>query len=466
MGDDLAAKREEERLMRAFGGAKSPRVFKPAAPAASAPAVAAKPAATVAAAPAAAPAVASAAAKPAADPAAAASGAAAKPAGIPARPGPAFPKGKPAAVVVATTAPPTLKQGALETAQVAPTNLGGGGNVYTSAKIPTLRGRKDVARGLQIWQGKMLDDDSKLRLAQDGHYTGLEQLLQHNALDVRNLAKEAVLQLETAPDTGDIGTFTAEKLSPLVKLFTTTDNILVRQLALWDLATMASVPESRKAIAEKFGLDVAVKLVTDPETEIAAAACTLLGNLSQDEAFRAPIFKEEALNFVMALGKDRKDPKAICAVSFALGNFSLDEMHARRVVEAGGLTWVLQQLSSGDPEILRTAWGAISTLAKYDFARQEINNANGIKSLVHILKTTKDDLTFQYATQAAVNLCLDRHRRALHPGDRPPRPRARQRRLVRPAVPQDRPGQEAHALGLRRAAARREQLPQHRQGQP
>jgi hypothetical protein len=26
----------------------------------------------------------------------------------------------------------------------------------------------------------------------------LEQLLQHNALDVRNLAKEAVLQLETA----------------------------------------------------------------------------------------------------------------------------------------------------------------------------------------------------------------------------------------------------------------------------
>lgn len=74
--------------------------------------------------------------------------------------------------------------------------------------------------------------------------------MQHNALDVRNLAKEAVLQLETArtnllvgivslnlfvAGSGEIGTFTAEKLSPLVKLFTSTDNILVRQLALWDL---------------------------------------------------------------------------------------------------------------------------------------------------------------------------------------------------------------------------------------
>lgn len=225
MGDDLAAKREEERLMRAFTGAKSPRSFapKPAAatspapaavtqPAAAAPKSWAKPAPAVAkpaadvsvavsspasgssagivvaarsppGAAAAAPAPAAAAAAPAPvvvaapAPAAAPSPAVAAPPGsgggaavtstIPARPGPSFPKGKPAAVAVAATAPPTLKQGALETAQVAPTNLGGGSsNVYTSARIPTLRGRKDVQRGVQIWQGKMLEDESKLRLAQ------------------------------------------------------------------------------------------------------------------------------------------------------------------------------------------------------------------------------------------------------------------------------------------------------------
>ena len=45
---------------------------------------------------------------------------------------------------------------------------------------------------------------------------------------------------------------------------------------------MAAVLESRQPIVDKLGIDTVVRLLSDPETEIAAAAATLLGNLAQD----------------------------------------------------------------------------------------------------------------------------------------------------------------------------------------
>lgn len=36
-------------------------------------------------------------------------------------------------------------------------------------------------------------------------------------------------------DSNEIGTFITDRLTPMVSLYTLTDNIAVRQLALWDL---------------------------------------------------------------------------------------------------------------------------------------------------------------------------------------------------------------------------------------
>ena len=132
---DLAAKREEERLARAFAGAKSPR------------SIAVKPAAAAA-------------PKPAAKPAAAKSAGPAKPA----------PK------------------------QLLPVNGAGTAKDYTSARNSTLRGRRNAQAG--GFTGKVVEDDRKLKMAIDGGYSGLEQLLQHGSQDVRNMARDAVMNLE------------------------------------------------------------------------------------------------------------------------------------------------------------------------------------------------------------------------------------------------------------------------------
>lgn len=43
-------------------------------------------------------------------------------------------------------------------------------------------------------------------------------------------------------DSNEIGTFIADRLAPLVSLYTATDNIGVRQLALWDLCAPTAPP--------------------------------------------------------------------------------------------------------------------------------------------------------------------------------------------------------------------------------
>lgn len=146
MGDDLAAKREEERLARAFAGAKSPRVI--VSPrSAVAPVAAPAPKAVV----------------------------------------PAKPAAKPAATASVTPAKPAPKQ-------LMPVNGAGTAKDYTSARNNTLRGRRNLQPG--GFQGKVVEDDRKLKMAIDGGYTGLEQLLQHGSVDVRNMARDAVLNLE------------------------------------------------------------------------------------------------------------------------------------------------------------------------------------------------------------------------------------------------------------------------------
>lgn len=139
---DLAAKREEERLARAFAGAKSPRsiAVKPAA------AAAPKPAAT-----------------------------------------PAVTAAKPAAAKSAGPAKPAPKQ-------LLPVNGAGTAKDYTSARNSTLRGRRTAQPG--GFTGKVVEDDRKLKMAIDGGYSGLEQLLQHGSQDVRNMARDAVMNLE------------------------------------------------------------------------------------------------------------------------------------------------------------------------------------------------------------------------------------------------------------------------------
>jgi hypothetical protein len=46
---------------------------------------------------------------------------------------------------------------------------------------------------------------------------------------------------------------------------------------------MASVQEARPALTERLGIDFVVKQLADPETEIVAAAATLLGNLAHQD---------------------------------------------------------------------------------------------------------------------------------------------------------------------------------------
>lgn len=49
---------------------------------------------------------------------------------------------------------------------------------------------------------------------------------------------------------------------------------------------MAAVQESRPALSEKLGIDFVVKQLDDPETEIVAAAATLLGNLAHEDGMK------------------------------------------------------------------------------------------------------------------------------------------------------------------------------------
>lgn len=147
---DLAAKREEERLARAFSGAKSPRVI--VSPRSPAPGAAPAPAPKVF--------------------------GAAKPAAVVAKPG---------AVSAATPAKPAPKQ-------LVPVKGAGTIKDYTSARNNTLRGRRNIQPG--GFQGKVVEDDRKLKMALDGGYTGLEQLIQHSSQDVRNMARDAIMNLE------------------------------------------------------------------------------------------------------------------------------------------------------------------------------------------------------------------------------------------------------------------------------
>ena len=146
---DLAAKREEERLARAFAGAKSPRII--VSPRSAAPAPAPAPKAAV---------------KPAA------------------------PAAKPAVTAAAAAGPakPAPKQ-------LLPVTGAGTAKDYTSARNSTLRGRRNIQPG--GFQGKVVEDDRKLKMALDGGYSGLEQLIQHQSQDVRNMARDAIMNLES-----------------------------------------------------------------------------------------------------------------------------------------------------------------------------------------------------------------------------------------------------------------------------
>lgn len=46
---------------------------------------------------------------------------------------------------------------------------------------------------------------------------------------------------------------------------------------------MAAVSEARPALSEKLGIDFVIKQLNDPDTEIVAAAATLLGNLAHQD---------------------------------------------------------------------------------------------------------------------------------------------------------------------------------------
>jgi len=308
--------------------------------------------------------------------------------------------------------PVTLRAAAMESSKLAPELLGAGGRPVVQM-IPTLRNKKAVSNMLEVWKGKMTENKAQADLAEAGGYFGLLELLDHSLIGVKNQALEAMLGLvrvDTTKD-GPIGIIDPEKVIPLNKLLFQAHDPIVKEKTLWDIATMASIPQCRRALAEKIGMDAAVKFLRNDDAELRAAAATFLANMAYTDEYKNFMLRNEDVitQLVKAQRGFEPTPKVICSIAFAFSVFGAQENGALEIADKGGLECLkpLLKYTPPDNDIIRTAVGAFAALSAHDALQSRLNSLNLMQEVIDILKTNDDDFTLQLVTQIVLNLTRD-----------------------------------------------------------
>nr|XP_043626459.1 kinesin-like protein KIN-UB [Erigeron canadensis] len=152
-------------------------------------------------------------------------------------------------------------------------------------------------------------------------------------------------------------------------------------------------------IHEQVGLQKILSLLESEDSNVRLHAVKVVANLAAEDANQERIVEAGGLTSLLELLRSRNFDETICRIAAgAIANLAMNETNQELIVVQGGISLLaMTAVDAEDPQTLRMIAGAIANLCGNDKLQTRLQSEGGIKALLGMVRSRHPDVLSQVA---------------------------------------------------------------------
>ncbi|XP_071709610.1 kinesin-like protein KIN-UA [Rutidosis leptorrhynchoides] len=152
-------------------------------------------------------------------------------------------------------------------------------------------------------------------------------------------------------------------------------------------------------IHEQVGLQRILSLLESEDPNVRLHAVKVVANLAAEDANQERIVEAGGLTSLLELLRSRSFDETICRIAAgAIANLAMNETNQELIVVQGGISLLaITAVDAEDPQTLRMIAGAIANLCGNDKLQTRLHSEGGIKALLEMVRSRHPDVLSQVA---------------------------------------------------------------------
>eukprot|EP00252_Welwitschia_mirabilis_P017390 TRINITY_DN3852_c0_g1_i1.p1 TRINITY_DN3852_c0_g1~~TRINITY_DN3852_c0_g1_i1.p1 ORF type:complete len:928 (-),score=212.14 TRINITY_DN3852_c0_g1_i1:531-3314(-) len=149
---------------------------------------------------------------------------------------------------------------------------------------------------------------------------------------------------------------------------------------------------------EQVGLQKILSLLESEDIDVRVHAVKVVANLAAEEANQEKIVEAGGLSSLLNLLRSSEDETIRRVAAGAIANLAMNETNQELIMNQGGISLLSRTAEeAGDPQTLRMVAGAIANLCGNDKLQLKLRDEGGIKALLGMVRSGHSDVLAQVA---------------------------------------------------------------------